>query len=780
MQVRVLTFRKRTQAAEHKKCQWWATLGHSDELESSALTPMALHEIAVHNESAYQQDSEKYHHNVIYLIDHEDEVDKQTSDQELWKESCEFLSITRIHFPQTVYLDGQFKDLKDHFCALAAKEDYRGIAWRTYSSTELSDLVLVSRCAEFNRLSRWSLLATNCGKVGKSYTYFCIPGILLENDIVESGNDKIDYLSMRFAIRNYKTAPDELEKICTSLGADQLFPPYRVAGNEDAVICGRDIPVERVIKLYQGWYKNNLNILNIFSDIITRIGAKGIASDDNFGDNSEDSLLTKICISLLNNITNCQNIERKQWRRPLVELSNALVHMSRSAILDESVYLILPGLYALWENIDSGKLSSIDESLYQRFVELCVHTMEHLMRAEGQLSHHPEVRPIAYDIPVFALEYSAAFLERLNGELTRSDAVKKRNISFLLVPCAETNVSTVELFQATNDTRGLLQIIVPFSFLYEPTLLPALCHELAHYVGEKCRLRKARYDSYIACIANELIRYFFGGILDDRLREYLKCFLVKTLFKGYKKAHAKISVAEDSLQNIAQSINRIVEELSEPAGYADLVRNYLRSSYHGAQFICPNERTLKDGYSRFVRRNDDLRIIFRETYADICMLHFLKLSPAEYLDVALSKDVKELKTYTCLRLLISLHTTQHSLDDILLAVGKLAHLGQEEKSRAQDEIRKLYEEVTHNKFSTEHCLMNYIKACWNELSKNCPESDPSKETVFEFYQKITHDKDKFSYRELLKHIDESRKNNLEWLQVALHLDSEGSIPTVKP
>lgn len=512
MKVRTLTFRKQLRPNGSRESSSWLVMGRLDELEVSDSEPMALAEIKAKNDLTYQKDSESCYHYLIYLIDREDNQqtagDREAEDSALWEDRLGFLSVTRIHFPATTNLDGQFNELRSHFGTLPQD----GIAWRVYGTTELSDQVLVGRCRSFQQLSKWSLSATSCAKVGKAYTYFCIPKGMLETDpsswLVE--NDCVENLSMRFAVKNYASAKNTLTEIRDKLGTELLSEPYRVSGNEDAILYGENIPVEHVVDLYRAWYQNKLKVLDTFSDVISRIGIRDFTSDDTAPTTNR---LTNICEFLLKKITECPYISgsnERAWRRPLIEMSNALVHMSRSATLDESVYLILPGLYAFWENIEHGNLKKEDEPLYLQFVELCVHTMEHLMRAEGQLSQYPEVRPITYDIPVFALESAIAFLQQLNKTLTMPDAERKRKTSILLVPSAETDVSTVELFPASEDVRGLLQITVPFSMLYEPRLLfLSLCHELAHYVGEHCRMREKRYILYSNCLASEL-KYDFS------------------------------------------------------------------------------------------------------------------------------------------------------------------------------------------------------------------------------------------------------------------------------
>lgn len=679
-----------------------------------------------------------------------------------------FLSITRIHFPQTVCLDSQFETLRAHFGGSKFQED--GISWRVYGTTELSDQVLVARCRSFKSLSRWALRVTSYTRVGKAYSYFCIPRSYLYDDVKKwkVSGDCIEHLSMRFAIKNHGAARDELVEISRLLLPKNEASPYRVSGNEDAIICGDNIPIEYMVSLYKTWYSNDLKILGVFSDVISRIGADVIIQDDA---KSEPCPLTEICTELSHKITNCPDISNKSWRRPLVELSNTLVHMSQSPMLDELVYLILPALYAFWENIEAKNLKTKDELLYQQFVELCVHTMEHLMRAEGQLSQYPEVRPITYDIPVVALEAAIAFLQHLSHVLTLPDTEVKRETSVLLVPNADIDVSTVELFPATGHVRGLLQITVPFSLLYDPKrLLLSLSHELAHYVGEQCRMRGERYEVYCNCLASEILGIFFGeNCIGDRkdLYEYLSDFLRSTMDAEASENGNGVLMQDEPLQQIAATANRIVEELAKTDAFADMVRDYMDRGKPKVQFICPTQAELDSSLAKFKQKNSDLRIIFRETYADICMLYTLKARPNEYLDIMLPRD-GVVNPSTCLRLMLSLLTAGYTKLDILSAVNETERLNARQKNTAQDYINKLYQQFEQESFQSIFHLQKYIRDSWEKLDPSCTElkngQEDATQPLTDIYSKMSQEHDEFNFHQILLAIDQSRQDILKDLK----------------
>lgn len=768
MQVRTLIFRKQIQPNSQQKESGWLVMGRLDELEVSTSETMALADIKVNNDRIYQENSEICYHYSIYLIDHEDseQTDGESEDSLLWNNSLEFLSVTRIHFPTTTNLDHQFHALKKHFADLPHDE----ISWRVYGTTELSDQVLVSRCRSFQKLAIWSLSATSYAQVGKAYTYFCIPHKMLDvaPDEWKTKGDCIEYLSMRFAVRDYASAHENLVEIRKELGEKHITLPYRVSGNEDAILCGENIPVENMVALYRAWYQDGLQVLNTFPDIISRIGTRSFIPD--YNSPSLDSL-TDICRKLLKNIEQCPYIKdncERDWRRPLIEMSNALVHMSSSATLDESVYLILPGLYAFWENIEKGNLENKDESLYLKFVELCVHTMEHLMRAEGQLSQYPEVRPITYDIPVFALELATAFLQQLNKMLTMPDAEQKRKTNILLVPSAETDVSTVELFPADEDVRGLLQITVPFSMLYDPRLLfLSLCHELAHYVGERCRMRGERYQSYSRGLAGELLFDFFPDCSSES--RHLHEFLDERLREMAEKE--KDHLANRPLVEIAAAMDAAVKKLEATELFTKLVRDFLSKKQTKTCFKYPNESERAAGTEKFRLRNSDLRILFRETFADLCMLYILKPPPEDYVEMVLKYE-SNINESTCLRILLSLCTAGNKSKEVFEYVKTvlLRKLGDNFESKKQiDRILKWFhqlDDLTHcpKGFNPEIQLKEYINSCWAELCQVCPlPSNPEDEvdTAGAIYRQIIKPKEDFNYHMILQEIDRSRQAILQ-------------------
>ena len=188
--------------------------------------------------------------------------------------------------------------------------------------------------------------------------------------------------------------------------------------------------MRNLLKLYRSLYQDTQQVLKTFRDIITRVGTvwNGIPpKNEELGNAPTETVLEVYSKKVLEKVRiqvlpkTAKSLQDRAWLRPLVEITNALVHMSHFASLNELVFLVLPAIDAFWENVLNDSEPLLDDALYLRFAELCSHTMEHLMRAEGQLSHRPEIRPLTFDLPIIILEYATAFL------LTTSSVKKSCN-----------------------------------------------------------------------------------------------------------------------------------------------------------------------------------------------------------------------------------------------------------------------------------------------------------------------------------------------------------------
>lgn len=755
-------------------------------MRCSDLRELSLEDIKKNNDEVYKNDRDSAYHHVVYLIT--DDEESLRRDQEVWNSSNEYLTITRIHFAKPTDHQEQYSDFIKHLNCLATIQDFSDIVWNTYYTTELSDMVLVTRSKRFKVLARWALLSTKTNLVGDAYTYFCLPSTFIIGDEkpINDALDVIDFLSIRFSVKDNR-ADEQMDIIRQCLGEHNTQIPYGVAGNEDAMIYGRNIPIQNLMDFYRICYDQKYALNKVFRDIITRIGTDWGSIPFEYTNPKIDppkSLLAESSNRVLNKVYTeiidkyQTQLSDREWLRPIVELTNALVHMSSSAALDEPVFLILPALSAFWDNVlqelsnslNSDNLNILpDDTMYCRFSELCVHTLEHLMRAEGQLSQRPEVRPLAYDIPVFVLEYATAFLRFFNNIITDYDDTSR--IFTLLVPSTDRMVSTEELFEANNGVPGLLQITVPFSLLYSPDrLLPTLCHELAHYVGEAFRLRKLRYDLFLRVAALEMQEELFvigndsGG---------LKRFLVEQFFnEGFlnvRANHGLVScdsdLAEVPLISIFDMIVSTVDKLSDFKMYSAFLKEYLLSEdYSGTQVYPIPVHSLAPRLETYYKRLNELRILFRETYADLCMLHFLKISPQKYFDVTL-RDWNSINDGMLMQIYIALSVNGYYIEDIKNEIkvwGTKFEVEHKQIVAACYDLDRIYNLINGENEKSVKYLYQYIESCKTELTKIFQyDEDSNDNEMVKMYKQIVEDDS--DYKSILATIDKSRGDILKYI-----------------
>lgn len=762
MMVRTLLFHKHLKESQPITSDGWITLCHLEELECDGPTLMSLEEIKKKNDSVYSSDTESCYHHAVHLILENNLADLQKEEeQRLWKEKDKYLSVIRLHLHKTTNLSEQTEALTSHFEEFS--KEYPDLLWKTYRTTELSDLVLVSTSKNLNQLSRWSLQSTNFHLIGRTYTYFCVPHSLLSDETKLNVNDTIDYFSLRFSIRSYKTASDELKRVQDIIGDSFSLPPSRITGNEDVIIYGTKVPVKNVVKLYRTWYQDNLHVLGTFSEIVSRIGTESTDSGSDATEEWRDSQLTEYCISLQQHMVD--TLKRlnpsSEWKRPLTVLVNALVYMSRSPTLDESVYQILPGLVAFWKNTECNMLQECNEKLYLRTIELCVHMMEDLMRAEGQLSRQPEDRPIVYDIPIFFLECVTAFLQAVNRLFIDADGNVSEGHRFFLVPCAETDISTVELFTVSENAPGLLQIDIPFSWLYKPKrLMPALLHEAAHYVGEACRLRKKRFDLFLKGVCTEVVEHLFEPVTGSR--ENIQAFL-KVFFEKELPAY----ISNISIREICDEVINIVEKLKYQKFFCEFVRKYYIEYQGTARFGCPSEDELEYRFEGFVSRINDLRILYRETYADACMLYLVTPEPEDYLSFVMDPERENWSTSTFLRIYIGLELAGYKYEAIINKVAYHLRNNPSGYEKAIKQLTDLHSLFVEEPNCAEALLKEYIHDCWKAFRDSYGNSDKYA-NIRSIYKEMISEKESFNHLKALDIIDDSRQHILKWLQKTLN------------
>lgn len=739
----------------------WIVMGHFDAMRTYelGLGGKTLFEAMrdSNRQLAQAQRSDRYLH-PLYLISPEDNSAK-------WSCNDPYLAIARVHFSGSVDATKTFgtveKKLREH-------EKHWKCSCTCFHTVELSDMILAVSAKKLSSVLNFVLTLRTFPEVGKVYTYAGV-----EYDWVKQTDhaakqatdesDSIDLFSIRFSVKSFAEAQGALDRVQEILDDET---EYSVAGVDDVVITWNDLPVRKLLALYREWFNTERGPLqrDCFSDVTTRVGVSlgKLTVPAQTAPYESVQALQMRCEDLKNR---CKKISRKEaWAAPLSSLLDTMVRMSHTSVLDEFVYIMYEGVHAFLENVEEpGYRILLDEENddaggESRFVENLGLLMEHVIRVEGQLTHNPELRPVVYDIPVAMLEYTLAFLQKVSAILQSKDR-KEVKISFLLVPRLCERMKALELFQASETLPGLVLVSIPVGSMYEPeSIQRELCHEISHFVGEHFRNREIRRQLYGYAAAALAAREFF---LNDHPA------LIRTVWQSIQK-ELNQALAENHMRQLTDRIaNWAYSLLDDETCYRQLIYRALLASGEDSTDrpleLSRNVAFLEESrVSRFCRLLEDLHTLFRETYADVCLLFLLPVR----LDQYLVSHVQELHTESAeqerpyeqyaIRLYVAIKAADREnelqwdelerLDPLLY--NEMKHLKELIESE-EEEISRLIPIVSVLN------LLQYAKICYENIQA-APEDD--RKALSEMFQDIVPEEGAtaINYEAFLGHIDAYR------------------------
>lgn len=719
----------------------WLTLGHFD--------AMYTYKIDSKKENIFQTIYENnkrirgccdgsYYYHPLYLIP-EKGAKEQKADRKFWEREAYFFAAVRIHFAESIGV-AAYGEIKNRLQQAAPREI---CSFRAYRTIELSDMILAVKSKQFSDLLKFVLSMRQYLSVGKTYSYCGIGYEAMQDEgWYPDWQDEIDIFSVRFSVEDFSKLEEQLKVMKEKLEKEET---YSIVGVDDIAINWEKLKVRKIVDLYRYWFLSGAGMEEkVFSEMTTRVGISlenlklphGVVSERSNNKECSSAKLQNACRKLINinhdiqNIGNRSESERYSWLRPLSELVNVLMRMSRTAVLDEFVYLMLPAVQAFLENLKERlcELRETDIQECQNFVENWSDLIEYVMRIEGQLTHHPEMRPALYDIPVAMLEYNLAFLQQI-GEVLQQEDEPKSNICFLLVPHICDRIVTKELFPPKLDRLpGLGLIVVPLDSLYAPCeVLMALCHEAAHFVGEKHRKRGYRTKCYAHAVATLMAAEVFDSHHPA---------VIATIEKDLGKVLQKLKEHDNKcvMLHMKEKINEWLDDLLQvDKKYSNFFRNVLRASKgnEASLHLKLKGRLYENRKNDFKNLLEDLSVLFREIYADICMLYLLPLDAKVYVKSFLPEltpnknDAKRVQyEHFAIRICVSLMATKHQIPNSSGEDGELLY-------RALTRIHRYVKNKSWNEgslglVSSTDSLLEYARECYLSLETSLQGSKQAK------------------------------------------------------
>lgn len=604
----------------------WVVFGHFDTLQVYELNIgrknlfKAIHENNL--EITRHINDEKYIY-PMYLISEGD-------DGSFWNCHESFFAVVRIHFASNMNVNEEY----DNLVKLINDEPSKKCRCSFYRTVELSDMILAVKSEKLQDLIGFTLTLQKYDVVGKVYTYCGISYENLKDATWEPGSDdRIDFFSIRFSMAQAEYYEEQINLIMKSLTAKN---PYSIMGVDDFALVERELSVKNLVKLHRSWFlgveRDEKDFGKGISDVTTRIGInlERLGKNERREVELERNKLQNACRMLGKKYkdlsTQKEFYKNYQWDTALAGLIDGLTRMSRSAVLDEFVYLMYSSVYSFLNKLEKTTANSeIDNQVCYDFIENWTHLMEHIMRIEGELSYYPDVRSVLYDIPLAMLEYILAFLSEV-AEILQTNDSHKMEINFLIVPRLCERIVAQEMVVANYDVPGLVLITLPLKDLYNPySVQMELCHEVSHFAGEKYRNRSLRLDKFIKS-ASALISWELFGTTNN--------LFLKAVQEELKQQMNMLEVHHIRLMK-RKAVEWLINFYRDPSKKNGFIRDVAREiSIHKGKVHVDLKRFDIDEaiITRCEMLLEDLSTLYREIYADVCMLLLLDIKIDVYID----------------------------------------------------------------------------------------------------------------------------------------------------
>lgn len=698
----------------------WISLGHFDAIYTYPLETRnrgMFEALKENNQNVFNQSNEKEYFHSLYMLTNRD-------DRVFWEKECSFLGIIRVHFATTRKTNEAFVKFEALISNLARKQ----LVYRIYRTVDLSDAIIAIKAENLKDLLDFSFSVRKLSLVGKTYTY-CGINIrdISDHKWNPSSSDKLSWCTMRFSVRSFEKVRDELVAIQELTANTCKTKPFFVVGVDDVAVSWKNLPVKTLVTLFREWFfnpKSNHKLFDSFSDITTRLGAQLDLENYEYisltpAEKKENAALEDAC-SKLEKLRNSilekdkVNKEERSWLKPLSELIITLSRMSNNALLDEYLYTMLPGVLSFLNYVEQN-YSTVSDALCERFIENWSDIFEHSMRLEGQLTHQPELRPVLYDFPIMMLEYTNAFLSQATAVLQKNDR-SQFQINILLFPRLGKKTATCELFSPDEGaTQSLLMVTVPYDLLYDPhLLLPALCHEVSHYVGERFRNRQYRRECFIKATAR---------LCSHSLFEHMNKSVIQTMEGFLDKNVLQVGTTMERLKKDVEA--KVLNIIELPDSRREFMLNAVENADGVFPFCVLDWSPSRDDVRHFVGFLGDLATLFRESYADICMLYLLKLSQIDYIKslvepFAMEEDAKKRRyEQVAIRIFIALKASRKEIRTDLISDDRL----KEEILKIEKCMGKKEDRERRIPIAAIHYLLKYCEKCYMDMVGTVADKD---------------------------------------------------------
>ena len=650
----------------------WGVWGYYDTLEVKAVygddctfPPLQIMGEDARVLSASLKGEEKMH--AQYAILYEDKCKIES----FWKRQEEYplIVISVIHAKHMTTRRIHPKELLSRIrnCIGRTVEKTRSVKYICYSSLDCCDIIIFWFCEDYNDVM--STIEKLCYEEEENVQdIFSIQGYkkMDREKLQEYSSLSKEIPFVEFALRGseLRSAQSFARYLKQELNgfADSV---YILPGQDDVSVLARKIKTKTLINIVEEngiLSPQNLvkNRLFCHTSLGFEFGRQAIEVS------SHDSLIEKndriqLSVALFSRfkkeleILGIEDIvERRPWYSALCELFNQLCNMENSStahdIFIQEIYcqsrLVECFIYQLKSNKEEFCDGRNDEAI-QEYLHGWSQLAFHAMHSEWQLTQSFDSNRL-YIYPAKMSLFYTAYMHSITKSLTALDfpADTQKQCTFFLTPKLATDPRFKSIFENRERHTMLVLGEIPAKLLFYPVdLLPVLIHEAAHYVGSKIRCRNARLrcimlsaaKAYLDKMAMEISGY--SGLTSEE-RSKVMLSLQDIADESIQQAIARYGTDRPKMQEVFSIVTKMLYDIQKNERTELEIKFAIVSNVSNekiAQAVLREEGKISDPLNASDMDTwicniwQDFEVMYREGFADICMVLLLRMTRIEYM-----------------------------------------------------------------------------------------------------------------------------------------------------
>ncbi len=593
------------------------------------------------------------------------------------------------------------KKINEVFGQTSSSKDYNVIC---YFSLDYSDMIICSKCESILEYSKavfnlnynkkinlvkdsFSLISINndaaktindiISNYGNSLNYTQI-----KNDIIskfgrlECFNDKFS-VSLNLGIQNYDIFR-KFEEDLIKCGIE--FRKFKLLGRHDITINNNEadllwlIIVQNYIDLYSICNEEKkLSYEDVIFNCETYIRLPfeddekycNVEYDKNGNEPQYNNVKYNTARDKLKHYVELycdKSVLKDEHRTPVYALYYSMLGLLKNGFAEDFVICIYSSFISflkyLVKKIENDEYKKLEfDSCFNSYFDNINALTSSAMHSDRQFIQTPSFNPVFYDLPPKLMAYYTAVTNMVAEIMNTGD---KGTYSFMFRPSFSRDIKITSFsYNEYPPTDRLLAVTINENDFYNPFEVACqMCHEVAHYVGDRNRNREYRKKIFLKCVLFDILYTFFNNynIKYKDETEISICVnnLIKLLEKEYNYKNRR-GYSTEFYEIIFSSLNsiytkteyrNITEELFDK--YSEDANIFYTSSI-STQFneylisIC--SLILRENINN-IQLGKDIEIlqsILSEVYADIQMILILDLDLNDYLSKFRKIDLENLE-----------------------------------------------------------------------------------------------------------------------------------------